>query len=41
MSEAPAGTGMGPDEPVGSTRSNHRSRNMIIGVDLPWCWSLV
>ena len=30
MSEAPAGTGMGPDEPVGSTRSNHRSRNMII-----------
>ena len=21
---------MGPDEPVGSTRSNHRSRNMII-----------
>lgn len=30
MSEAPAGTGMGPDEPVGSSRSNHRNRNMFI-----------
>ena len=30
MSEAPASTGMGPDEPVGSSRSNHRNRNMFI-----------
>ena len=30
MSETPASTGMGPDEPVGSTRSGHRSRNMVI-----------
>ena len=30
MNETPSNTGMGPDEPVGSTRSNHRSRNMVI-----------
>jgi len=30
MSEAPASTGMGPDEPVGSSRSNQRNRNMFI-----------
>ena len=35
MSETPAGTGMGPDEPVGSKRSGHRSRTMILaGVNL-------
>lgn len=34
MSETPTSTGMGPDEPVGSTRSGHRSRNMIILVGL-------
>ena len=30
MNETPSNTGMGPDEPVGSSRSGHRSRNMVI-----------
>jgi hypothetical protein len=30
ISETPASKGMGPDEPVGSSRSGHRNRNMII-----------
>jgi hypothetical protein len=30
VNETPSNTGMGPDEPVGSTRSGHRSRNMVI-----------
>ena len=30
MSETPTSKGMGPDEPVGSSRSNHRNRNMFI-----------
>ena len=30
MSETPTRKGMGPDEPVGSSRSNHRNRNMFI-----------
>jgi hypothetical protein len=30
VDEIPSNTGMGPDEPVGSTRSGHRSRNMVI-----------
>ena len=30
MNETPSNTGMGPDEPVGSSHSNHRNRNMIM-----------
>jgi len=30
VNETPSNTGMGPDESVGSSRSGHRSRNMVI-----------
>ena len=30
MNETPSNTGMGPDEPVGSSRSGHRNRNIVI-----------